>query len=91
MAKLREFSKFTYRFKNIETHKKSDPFFIMYNHRRALRAKALKMLKKEKIKQENHHIEAQKEAEKEENMKNWNHSMLKEDSVWDQACEIVKK
>lgn len=35
--------------------------------------------------------EAEKEAVKEENMKEWNKSMLREDSIWDHAWEVVKK
>jgi hypothetical protein len=91
MAKLRQFSKFGYRAGKLETANKSDPFFIIYNHRRILRARALKKLKKEKLKEEIRLSQAEKEAEKEENMREWNKSMLREDSVWDHAWEVVKK
>jgi hypothetical protein len=91
MAKLRQLSSFGYRGGKLENPRKSDPFYIVYNHRRILRARALKKLKKEKHREEIRVSEAEKEAEKEENMKEWNKSMLREDSIWDHAWEVVKK
>jgi hypothetical protein len=91
MAKLRQLSSFRYRGGKFENSRKSDPFYIIYNHRRILRARALKKLKKEKQREEVRVGEAEKEAEKEENMKEWNKSMLREDSIWDHAWEVVKK
>jgi hypothetical protein len=41
---------------------KSDPFYIIYNHRRTLRAKALKKMKQEKRRQEKFYVIAQREA-----------------------------
>ena len=62
MVKHSEFSKYTFRTLRREGQKKSDPFFVIYNHRRALRARALKRLKKQKLKDQNKLMQAEKEA-----------------------------
>lgn len=51
MTKHSQVQKYSFRGFKLEAPKKSDPFFVIYNHRRALRARALKMLKKEKVKE----------------------------------------
>lgn len=48
MAKLREYSYYGYRPKPSPSPKRTDPFYIIYNHRRTLRAKALKKLNRKR-------------------------------------------
>lgn len=60
MAKLREYSYYGYRPKPSPSPKRTDPFYIIYNHRRTLRAKALKKLKQEKRRREMNILVAQK-------------------------------
>jgi hypothetical protein len=62
MVKHPESSKYPFRTLKREGPKKSDPFFVIYNHRRALRARALKGLKKQKLKEQNKFMQAEKEA-----------------------------
>ena len=60
MVKQQESSKNPLRTLKSERPKKSDPFFVVYNHRRALRARALKRLKKQTLKQQNKLIQEEK-------------------------------
>lgn len=50
MPKQQNLSNFSTSRKNRFTSTKPDPFYIIYNHRRALRAKALKKIKHERQK-----------------------------------------
>lgn len=64
MPKHQELSNFVTISKNRSNLLKSDPFCIVYNHRKILRAKALKKLKHERRKFERKLVFVEKQTEK---------------------------
>lgn len=76
MPKQQELSNFASLCRNKSNILKSDPFYIIYNHRKATRAKTLKKIKLERRIFERNLMFVENQTEKEENIKNWNQSML---------------
>jgi hypothetical protein len=91
MVKLQDASNLTLPSRNQSHHRLPNPFYVIYNHRRIVRARALKKIKQEKRKVERKLQLEQMEALKEQNVKDWNFSMLDDDFVWENACEKIKK